>query len=42
MEPPHLGSRSHTGPDGLSAMPSYADRLTVTELLDLVAYLGSL
>jgi hypothetical protein len=32
----------HTGPDGLSRMPSYADRLTVTDLRDLVAYLESL
>ena len=32
----------HTGPDGLSIMPSFADSLTVPELLDLVAYLASL
>ena len=32
----------HTGPDGLSIMPSFADSLTVSELLDLVAYLASL
>jgi putative copper export protein len=32
----------YTGPDGRSVMPSYADRLTVAELLDLVAYLGTL
>ncbi|MFQ5839363.1 MAG: c-type cytochrome [Candidatus Methylomirabilales bacterium] len=32
----------HTGPDGLSTMPSYNDQLTVTQLLDLVAYLKSL
>ena len=32
----------HTGPDGLSIMPSYADRLAVQELLDLVAYLRAL
>ena len=32
----------YTGPDNRSIMPSYADRLTVTELLDLVAYLGTL
>jgi putative copper resistance protein D len=32
----------YTGPDGRSIMPSYADRLTVAELLDLVAYLRSL
>jgi mono/diheme cytochrome c family protein len=32
----------HTGPDGLSRMPSYADSLTVTQWLDLVAYLKSL
>ncbi len=34
--------RGYTGPDGLSSMPSYADRLAVQELLDLVAYLRSL
>ena len=32
----------HTGPDGLSVMPSYADSLSVTQWLDLVAYLKSL
>jgi mono/diheme cytochrome c family protein len=32
----------HTGPDGLSIMPSFADSLTVPELLDVVAYLASL
>jgi mono/diheme cytochrome c family protein len=32
----------YAGADGRSIMPSYADRLTVTELLDLVAYLGTL
>lgn len=32
----------YTGPDGLSIMPSYADRLAVQELLDLVAFLGGL
>lgn len=31
-----------TGPDGLSIMPSYADRLAVREVLDLVAYLRTL
>jgi putative copper export protein/mono/diheme cytochrome c family protein len=32
----------YTGADGRSIMPSYADRLTVTELVDLVAYLRAL
>ncbi len=32
----------YTGADGRSIMPSYADRLTVQELLDLVAYLRTL
>ena len=32
----------HTGPDGLSVMPSYTDSLSVTHWLDLVAYLKSL
>jgi hypothetical protein len=31
-----------TGPDGLSLMPSYADSLSVTQWLDLVAYLKGL
>ena len=31
-----------TGPDGLSIMPSFADSLSVTQLLDLVAYLKTL
>ncbi len=32
----------YTGSDGRSIMPSYADRLTVAELLDLVAFLRTL
>jgi mono/diheme cytochrome c family protein len=32
----------YTGPDGRSVMPDYRDSLTVSELLDLVAYLRSL
>jgi uncharacterized protein involved in high-affinity Fe2+ transport len=32
----------HTGPDGLSRMPSYADSLSLTQWLDLVAYLKGL
>lgn len=31
-----------TGPDGLSTMPSYTDSLSLTQWLDLVAYLKSL
>jgi mono/diheme cytochrome c family protein len=31
-----------TGPDGRSKMPTYNDDLTVTQLIDLVAYLKSL
>ncbi len=31
-----------TGPDGRSIMPSYADSLSVTQLVDLVAFLKSL
>ncbi|MBI4638763.1 MAG: iron transporter [Candidatus Rokubacteria bacterium] len=31
----------HTGPDRLSIMPSYADSLTVPQLLDLVGYIAS-
>jgi len=32
----------YTGPDGKSIMPSYADSLSVTQLVDLVAFLQSL
>lgn len=32
----------YTGADGLSRMPSYADTMTVRELIDVVAYLASL
>lgn len=32
----------YTGPDGLSVMPGFADSLSVTQWLDLVAYLKSL
>lgn len=32
----------HTGDDGLSIMPDYRDSLSVSELIDLVAYLHSL
>lgn len=31
----------HTGPDGRSIMPSFADSLSVSQLVDLVAYLKS-
>lgn len=29
----------HTGPDGLSKMPSYEDTMTLEQLIDLVSYL---
>jgi mono/diheme cytochrome c family protein len=32
----------YTGPDGLSTMPSYADTMTLRQLVDVVAYLKSL
>jgi mono/diheme cytochrome c family protein len=32
----------YTGPDGLSTMPSYADTMTLKQLVDVVAYLKSL
>jgi hypothetical protein len=32
----------YTGPDELSIMPSYADVMTLGQLIDLVAYLQSL
>jgi mono/diheme cytochrome c family protein len=34
--------QGYTGSDGLSKMPDYGDTLTVRQLTDLVAYLGSL
>jgi len=37
-----LDGPGYTGRDGKSIMPSYADSLSVTQLLDLVAYLRSL
>lgn len=37
-----LDGPGYTGPDGLSIMPSFADSLSVTQWLDLVAYLKSL
>jgi hypothetical protein len=33
---------AYTSADGLSKMPSYADTMTVQQLVDLVAYLKSL
>jgi hypothetical protein len=32
----------YTGADGRSIMPDYRDRLSVRELIDLIAYLKSL
>jgi hypothetical protein len=32
----------YTGSDGLSKMPSYADSMTLKQLVDVVAYLKSL
>jgi mono/diheme cytochrome c family protein len=32
----------YTGPDGLSTMPSYAESMTLQQLVDVVAYLRSL
>jgi len=37
-----LEGPGYTGPDGKSIMPSFADSLTVTQLVDLVAFLKSL
>ena len=37
-----LDGKGFVGPDGRSVMPSFADSLTVPQLLDLVAYLKSL
>src|SRR5262249_8986577 len=37
-----LEGPGYTGPDGKSIMPSYADSLSVTQLVDLVAFLKSL
>jgi mono/diheme cytochrome c family protein len=36
-----LDGPGYAGPDGLSIMPSYADSLSVRQLLDVVAYLRS-
>src|SRR5438876_1225850 len=37
-----ITGQGYTGPDGLSIMPSFADSVSVGELLDLVAYMKSL
>src|SRR5437867_7383261 len=37
-----LDGPGYTGPDGKSIMPSYADSLSVAQLVDLVAFLKSL
>lgn len=37
-----LTGPGYTGPDGRSIMPSFADSISVTQLVDLVAYLKSL
>ncbi|PYN98005.1 MAG: hypothetical protein DMD91_16270 [Candidatus Rokuibacteriota bacterium] len=37
-----VAGQGYTGPDGLSIMPSFADSITVTQLLDVVAYITSL
>src|SRR3989441_2840999 len=37
-----LDGPGYTGPDGKSIMPTYADSLSVTQLVDLVAFLKSL
>jgi mono/diheme cytochrome c family protein len=37
-----LDGPGYTGPDGKSIMPSFTDSLTVTQLVDLVAFLKSL
>ena len=37
-----LDGPGYTGPDGKSIMPSYADSLSVTQLVDLVAFIQSL
>ncbi|HXU90803.1 MAG TPA: c-type cytochrome, partial [Methylomirabilota bacterium] len=37
-----VDGNGYVGADGLSKMPSYADTITVKQLMDLVAYLRSL
>lgn len=37
-----VDGQGYTGPDRLSKMPSYADTMTLKQLVDVVAYLGSL
>ena len=42
INPSAWASKEDRGPDGRSRMPTYNDRMTVQELIDLSAYLGSL
>jgi mono/diheme cytochrome c family protein len=37
-----VAGTGYTGPDGSSTMPSYADTMTLKQLVDVVAYLKSL
>lgn len=42
INPSAWASKQDRGPDGRSKMPTYNDRMTVQELIDLSAYLASL
>src|SRR5207244_12878556 len=42
MNPNAVVGKQYRGPDGKSTMPSYNEKMTVQELIDLSAYLASL
>lgn len=42
INPNAVAAKQYRGPDGKSTMPSYNDKMTVQELIDLSAYLASL
>jgi len=42
INPSAHASKKHLGPDGKSTMPTYNDRMTVQELIDLSSYIASL
>ena len=42
INPSAYAAKKYRGPDGKSTMPSYNDRMTVQELIDLSSYIASL
>src|SRR5262245_34586313 len=42
INPNSIASKQHRGPDGKSTMPTYNEKMTVQELIDLSTYLASL